>query len=128
MCGGLSIINDLTKQQVYALSNWINRNGEIIPQSIIDKPPSAELRENQKDSDSLPDYAIVDNVLQAYVEDHLSADEIAKKYGYSLDLINDLITRIHRNEYKRRQAPPGLRVSEKAFSIGRRFPIVQQWK
>lgn len=127
MCGGLGVINDVTKRQVYALSRWINRNGEVIPWSTIQKPPSAELRPNQKDSDSLPDYDIIDNVLEAYVENHLSPDEIAKKYHYSIDLVNDLIRRIHCNEYKRRQSPPGLRVSEKAFSVGRRFPIVQHW-
>lgn len=125
MCGGLAVISDLTKQQVYALSKWINRNGEVIPSHSITKPPSAELRPNQKDSDSLPDYAIVDNVLQAYIEDHQSAGEISRRFGYTLPLVEDLVRRIHANEYKRRQSPPGLRVSEKAFSVGRRFPIVQ---
>lgn len=127
MCGGLAVISDLTKQQVYALARWINRHEEIIPQSIIDREPSAELRPNQKDTDSLPPYEIVDQVLQAYVEQHLSALEISKKYQYPLALVEDLVKRIHQNEYKRRQAPPGLRVSEKAFSVGRRFPIVQKW-
>ncbi|WP_068469165.1 NAD+ synthase [Candidatus Protochlamydia phocaeensis] len=127
MCGGLGVINDLTKQQVYALSEWINRHGEIIPWNTIRRPPSAELRPNQKDSDSLPDYQILDRVLQAYVEEHHSAEWIAAHYNYPLPLVQDLIKRIHQNEYKRRQAPPGLRVSEKAFSIGRRFPIVQRW-
>lgn len=125
MCGGLGVISDVTKQQVYALSNWINRDKEIIPWNTIHKPPSAELRPNQKDSDSLPDYAIIDNVLQAYVEDHQSPDEIAKKFDYPLPLVNDLIYRIHSNEYKRRQSAPGLRISERAFSVGRQFPIVQ---
>src|SRR6202034_1705551 len=111
----------VTKMQVYALSKWINRNDEIIPWNTIQKPPSAELRPNQKDSDSLPEYDIVDNVLQAYVEEHLSPDEIADKFKYSLLLVKDQIERIHQNEYKRRQSPPGLRVSEKAFSVGRRF-------
>lgn len=125
MCGGLAVISDLTKKQVYALSRWINRNEIIIPENTLLKPPSAELRPNQKDSDSLPDYEIVDNVLQAYIEEHLNPDGIAKRYGYSLHLVNSLIQRIYRNEYKRRQSPPGLRISEKAFSVGRRFPIVQ---
>ena len=128
MCGGLGVINDVTKTQVYALSRWINREREIIPYSTIEKPPSAELRYNQKDQDSLPDYSIVDNVLYSYVEDHLSSDQIAVKFGYSVELVNDLVKRIHRNEYKRRQSPPGLRISEKAFSVGRRFPIVERWK
>lgn len=127
MCGGLSVISDVNKQQVYMLAKWINRQKEIIPWNTINKPPSAELRPNQKDTDSLPDYAIVDNVLQAYVEGHLSPEAIAKCFGYSLELVSDLVKRIHRNEYKRRQAPPGLRISEKAFSVGRHFPIVQKY-
>lgn len=125
MCGGLAVISDLTKQQVYALAHWINREKVVIPLNTIQKPPSAELRYNQKDSDSLPDYAVVDNVLQAYVEEYLSPELIAKRYGYDLELVNSLVQRIYRNEYKRRQSPPGLRISEKAFSVGRRFPIVQ---
>lgn len=127
MCGGLGVINDLTKKQVYALANWINRHREIIPWHTIQRPPSAELRPNQKDSDSLPDYDIVDQVLQAYVEDHRSPEEIAHIYHYPIELVKDLVKRIHQNEYKRRQAPPGLRVSEKAFSVGRHFPIAQRW-
>ncbi|MCB1111706.1 MAG: NAD+ synthase [Chlamydiales bacterium] len=127
MAGGLGVINDVTKQQVYGLSRWINKDREIIPWNTINKPPSAELRPNQKDSDTLPDYEIIDNVLQGYVEEHHSPEEIARQHGYDLNLVNDLIKRIHRNEYKRRQSPPGLRVSEKAFSVGRRFPIVQRW-
>jgi len=127
MCGGLCVLSDVTKQQVYALANWINRDHEIIPFNTIQKPPSAELRINQKDSDSLPDYAIVDNVIKAYLEDHLPPEDIAKSFGYSLELVKGLVARIHRNEYKRRQSPPGLRISSKAFSIGRRFPIVQRY-
>lgn len=125
MCGGLAVISDLTKQQVYALAHWINGEQEIIPWNTIKKPPSAELREDQKDSDTLPDYAVLDTVLQAYIEEHQDPEWIAKKYGYSLDLVKGLVKRIYRNEYKRRQSPPGLRISEKAFSVGRRFPIVQ---
>lgn len=127
MCGGLAVIGDLTKQQVYALARWINRKEEIIPSYIIQRPPSAELRPNQKDSDSLPDYAIIDHVLQSYVEEHRSPKWIAEHFQYPLSVVEDLIKRIHYNEYKRRQAPPALRVSEKAFSVGRRFPIVQRW-
>jgi NAD+ synthase (glutamine-hydrolysing) len=127
MCGGISVIGDVSKTQVYALANWINRKSEIIPNNSITKPPSAELRLNQKDSDSLPDYEIVDHVLEAYVEDHLSPELIVKKFGYDLDLVNLLVKKIHKNEYKRRQAPPVFRITEKAFSNGRRFPIVQKW-
>lgn len=127
MCGGLGVINDLSKKQVYALSRWINRHKEIIPKNTIDRPPSAELRPNQKDSDSLPDYAIIDQVIEAYVEDHESPTAIALRCGLDFALVEGIIRRIHQNEYKRRQAPPGLRVTEKAFSVGRRFPIVQKW-
>lgn len=127
LCGGLSVINDLTKRQVYQISRWINRERVIIPVSTLEKAPSAELRPNQKDSDSLPDYEIIDTVLEAYVQDHQSPDRIAEENGYPKELVYDLIRKIHRSEYKRRQSPPGLRVTEKAFSIGRRFPIVQGW-
>jgi NAD+ synthase (glutamine-hydrolysing) len=97
----------------------------VIPWRTITKPPSAELRPNQFDTDSLPDYEIVDNVLQAYVEEHQPPALIAKKFNYPLELVADLVKRIHRNEYKRRQSPPGLRISNKSFSVGRHFPIVQ---
>ncbi len=127
MCGGLGIISDVTKRQVYALANWYNREKEIIPQNIIQKAPSAELRANQKDSDSLPDYEIIDNILDDYVVEHHSPEEISEKHNYPIDLVMDLVQRIHRNEYKRRQSAPGLRISSKSFSVGRRFPIVQKW-
>jgi NAD+ synthase (glutamine-hydrolysing) len=126
-CGGLAVIGDLTKDLVYDLAHWINRHKEIIPWNTIRKAPSAELRPNQKDSDTLPDYAILDQVLREYIEDHRSPEEIASRHNYPLTLVEDLVRRIHSNEYKRRQLPPSLRVSEKAFSIGRRFPIVQRW-
>ncbi len=128
MVGGLSVISDVTKQLVYSLSGWVNRRQEIIPQTIIDKPPSAELRPNQKDSDSLPDYAIVDRVVQDYVEEFLSAEEIAEKCHLNVDVVKDLIHRIHVAEYKRRQGAPCIRVSKRAFLAGRRFPIVQKWQ
>ncbi len=127
MCGGLSVISDVTKQQVYALCRWLNREGGLIPQSIIEKAPSAELRPNQKDSDSLPAYDLVDKVLQGYVEEYLSPEEIARKYDVPVEVAIDLVRRIHRAEYKRRQGAPGIRVSKKAFRVGRRYPIVQGW-
>lgn len=127
MCGGLGVISDVLKTQVYELSRWINRKKEIIPWSTIDKPPSAELRPDQKDLDSLPDYGVVDTVLKAYVEDHMSAKEIIEEYKIDPATVQDLIGKIHGAEYKRRQAPPGIRVSKVAFSVGRRFPIVQKW-
>lgn len=128
MCGGLGVISDVLKAQVYELARWINRKEEIIPNYTIEKAPSAELRPNQKDTDSLPEYDIVDKVLQGYVEDHLAPREIANKYHLSQVLVDDLIRKIHLAEYKRRQAPPGIRVSKRAFSVGRRFPIVHGWK
>ncbi|MBS3904611.1 MAG: NAD+ synthase [Simkania sp.] len=127
LAGGLAAISDVTKTQVYAIARWINRDKEIIPQGIIDRAPSAELRPGQKDSDSLPSYDIVDAVLQGYVEDYLSPQEISQRYKLPIELVIDLVKRIHRAEYKRRQAPPGIRVTKKAFRVGRRYPIVQGW-
>jgi NAD+ synthase (glutamine-hydrolysing) len=127
MCGGLAIISDLTKEQVYALAHWINAKKPIIPEGTLTRAPSAELRPNQKDTDSLPEYPIVDAVLTEYIEQGKSPKEISLAHNLPLALVNELICRIHANEYKRRQSPPGLRVTEKAFSIGRRFPIVQRW-
>lgn len=127
MAGGLSVISDVNKQQVYALCHWLNRKGQIIPQTIFDKPPSAELKTDQRDSDTLPDYALLDAVLQGYVEEGLSPEQIAQKHALALPQVNDLIHRIHLAEYKRRQAAPGIRVSKKAFRVGRRYPIVQGW-
>jgi NAD+ synthase (glutamine-hydrolysing) len=127
MCGGLSVISDVTKQQVYALCRFLNRDKEVVPYAIIEKIPSAELRPNQKDSDLLPPYEIVDKVLQGYVEECLSPEEIAALHGIPLEIVIDLVRRIHLAEYKRRQAAPGIRVSKKSFRVGRRYPIVQGW-
>lgn len=127
MCGGLMAIGDLTKHQVYNLSRWINRKGERIPLSIIAREPSAELKPNQKDSDSLPPYPILDQIVKDYVEKYLSPEEIIRSHEYTPEIVYDLIQRIHRSEYKRHQSPPVLRISDKAFSSGRRFPIVQKW-
>ncbi|MFC2049341.1 NAD+ synthase [Chlamydiota bacterium] len=127
MCGGLGVLGDVSKEQVYALARYINSTKEVIPHTTIDRPPSAELRPNQRDDDSLPPYPLVDRVLQDYVEEHLSPEQIAQRHHFSLDLVKELVRKIHLSEYKRRQAPPCLRVTKKAFSIGRRFPIVQHW-
>lgn len=127
MCGGLSVISDVSKQQVYALCRWLNREKEVIPLSIIEKVPSAELRPNQKDTDTIPPYELVDKVMEGYVEEYLSPEEIAAKYDVPLDAAIDLVHRIHLAEYKRRQAAPGIRVTKKAFRVGRRYPIVQKW-
>jgi NAD+ synthase (glutamine-hydrolysing) len=127
MCGGLGVLGDVTKQQVYALAHYINRSEEIIPRRIIEREPSAELRHHQKDTDSLPPYPVVDLVLQEYVEEHMSPEMIANKHHLDLAQVKELIRKIHLNEYKRRQAPLCLRVTKKALTVGRRFPIVQQW-
>jgi len=128
MCGGLGVIGDVTKTQVYDLCRWINeKKGAPIPERIITKPPSAELKPNQIDLDTLPDYGIVDSVLACYVEDYLCPNDIAEKLKVPLEMVIDLIQRIHNAEYKRRQAPPILRVSRKSFGVGRRYPIVQGW-
>jgi NAD+ synthase (glutamine-hydrolysing) len=127
MAGGLSVIGDVTKTQVYLLARWVNRHHSLIPQSILDKAPSAELRAGQRDTDTLPDYAIVDAVLQSYVEDLRTPQEIVEIHHLPKEIVYDLIERIHRAEYKRRQAAPSLRVSKKSLHVGRRYPIVQKW-
>jgi NAD+ synthase (glutamine-hydrolysing) len=127
LAGGLAVIADLTKEKVYALSRYINKNGEVIPSSILDKPPSAELRPNQKDSDSLPPYPLLDTVLTAYIEHGVAPEKIARDNQISEELVKELVHKILQSEYKRRQAPPGLRVTEKAFAVGRRFPIVHRF-
>jgi NAD+ synthase (glutamine-hydrolysing) len=124
MSGGLSVIGDLLKTQVYELCNHINRSDEIIPQNIIDKPPSAELRPDQTDQDSLPEYNILDDILAQYVQENKSADEIAKT-GHDIETVREVLKLVGRNEYKRRQAPPVLKVSTRAFGTGRRMPIAR---
>ncbi len=126
MCGGLSVLGDVYKTQVYALAEHINRSGEIIPQSIIKKIPSAELRPGQKDTDSLPEYAVLDTILHAYIEQSLDSESI-KKMGFSPDLIIQVLRMVNSNEWKRYQTPPALRVSPKAFGSGRRLPIVAKY-
>jgi NAD+ synthetase len=123
MVGGLAVISDVPKTLVYRISRYLNREREVIPEATITKEPSAELRPNQKDSDSLPDYEVLDAILEDYVADMKSADEIAENHGFSPDLVRNVIRMIDRNEYKRQQAAPGIKISEKAFGVGRRFPI-----
>jgi len=125
MAGGLAVIGDVPKMMVYELAKFINREREIIPQSVLTKVPSAELRPNQKDEDSLPPYPILDQILKAYIEDNLSIEEIVEK-GFERSLVEEVIKKIDSAEYKRRQAPPVLKVTTKAFGMGRRMPIV--WK
>jgi NAD+ synthase/NAD+ synthase (glutamine-hydrolysing) len=123
MCGGLAVISDVPKTLVYRLSRYVNRNGERIPESTIEKPPSAELRPEQKDSDSLPPYDVLDTVLVDYVENNHSPQQIADEHGYDLQLVQNIARLVDRSEYKRQQAAPGLKISEKAFGFGRRYPI-----
>jgi NAD+ synthase (glutamine-hydrolysing) len=126
MNGGLSVLGDVYKTDVYLLAHLVNRSGEIIPNNIFVKPPSAELRPGQKDSDSLPEYDILDPVLYHYIELGESVEDIVTS-GYSADLVNKVIRLVNRSEYKRFQAPPILRISSKAFGIGRRFPLVAKY-
>lgn len=126
MCGGLSVIGDLYKTTVYELAHHINRENEIIPLNIINKPPSAELRPGQKDSDSLPDYAILDKILFLYIEKFQSPDQIIAE-GFDSALVNRVLKMVNTNEYKRKQFAPILRVSTKAFGLGRRMPIVGKY-
>jgi NAD+ synthase (glutamine-hydrolysing) len=126
MCGGLSVIGDLYKEQVYELARFMNRSSPVIPQEIIDKEPSAELRPNQKDSDSLPAYSVLDKILFHYIEEQKGWKEIVK-LGIEEDLVRRIIRLVDKNEYKRFQASPTLRISHKAFGIGRQMPIVARY-
>lgn len=123
MAGGLAVINDVPKTLVYRLSQYANSRKPVIPKATLEKPPSAELRPDQKDTDSLPAYDVLDAILEDYVEDSRSAEEIAKSHGFELDLVKNVIRMVERNEYKRQQAAPGIKISPKAFGYGRRFPI-----
>jgi NAD+ synthase (glutamine-hydrolysing) len=128
MCGGLAVISDVPKTLVYELSRVANRRHPgAIPDSVFEKPPSAELRPNQRDTDSLPEYEVLDRILRAYIEENQTPRRIADEQGLSLDLVRNIITKVDRNEYKRQQAAPGLKVTTKAFGIGRRFPIAQKY-
>jgi NAD+ synthase (glutamine-hydrolysing) len=126
MCGGLAVISDVFKMQIYALSRWINRHKEIIPVSSIDKAPSAELRPDQTDQDSLPPYETLDAILKGYVEEGLSRADIVAQ-GFDQTVVNDIVRKVDLNEYKRKQAAPGLKITPLAFGVGRRIPIVQKY-
>ena len=133
MCGGLAVISDVPKTLVYRLARIANlrseRNGRLapIPENTFTKPPSAELRAGQKDTDSLPEYDELDAILAAYIEDYESVPEIAARENIPEDLVRDIIRKVDRNEYKRQQAAPGLRITPKAFGVGRRFPIAHRF-
>jgi NAD+ synthase (glutamine-hydrolysing) len=126
MNGGLSVLGDLYKTEVYQLSRYINREGEIIPENTLLKPPSAELRPDQKDSDSLPEYDLLDALLFQYIDLSKSVQELVEA-GFDEAIVRKVVTLVNRNEYKRFQAPPTLRVSSKAFGFGRKMPIVARY-
>jgi NAD+ synthase (glutamine-hydrolysing) len=127
MCGGLAVISDVPKTMIYRLASWINnREHEVIPESSITKPPSAELKPDQKDQDTLPPYEILDEILKMYVEDLLSPEEIVG-HGFDPEIVRWIQRKVDMNEYKRRQAAPGLRVTSLAFGMGRRMPIAQRY-
>ncbi|HWE84653.1 MAG TPA: NAD+ synthase [Terracidiphilus sp.] len=123
MVGALAVIGDLVKTRVYAVSRWLNREREVIPPAILEKPPSAELRPGQKDTDSLPPYEVLDPILEAYVERYETPEAIARAHGFPLPLVQHVVRLVERSEYKRQQAAPVLKVTSKAFGMGRRFPI-----
>jgi NAD+ synthetase len=134
MAGGLAVISDVPKTMIYELARWINsdysarsgREREIIPRSIIEKPPSAELKPDQKDQDVLPPYEILDEILRLYVEENLSARDIIT-HGFDEETVRWVQRRVDLNEYKREQAAPGLKVTSRAFGVGRRMPIAQKY-
>ncbi|MGP8269657.1 MAG: NAD+ synthase [Terracidiphilus sp.] len=123
MVGALAVIGDLVKTRVYAVCRWLNRSGEVIPEAIFKKPPSAELRPDQKDTDSLPPYEVLDPILEAYVERYETPERIARENGFPLELVQQVVRLVERSEYKRQQAAPVLKVTSKSFGMGRRFPI-----
>jgi len=123
MVGALAVIGDLVKTRVYSVCHWLNRERELIPAAILSKPPSAELRPGQMDTDSLPPYEVLDPIVEAYVERYETPECIAQKNGFPLDLVQQVVHLIERSEYKRQQAAPVLKVTSKSFGMGRRFPI-----
>jgi NAD+ synthase (glutamine-hydrolysing) len=126
MSGGLSVLGDVYKTDVYLMAEYLNRKKEVIPSNIITKPPSAELRPDQKDSDSLPPYEVLDQILEAYIERQLPPEKIVSM-GYEPGLVSRIIRMVNMNEYKRYQTPPILRISSKAFGVGRRLPLVAKY-
>lgn len=127
MCGALAVISDVFKTEIYALSRWINREREIIPMTTLTKPPSAELRPDQTDQDSLPPYEVLDSILEAFIVRNLSRAEIMA-LGHTPEVVDDVVNKVITSEYKRRQASPGLKVSSLAFGMGRRIPIAQRFR
>lgn len=128
MAGGLGVLHDVTKSRVYQLARYINRDKEVIPNAILEKMPSPELKEKQTAFDRLPKFELLDPIIEDYIEERLLPEAIAKKRKMSLDFVRDIIQKIHAAEYKRRQTPISIRVTQKAFNKGRLIPIVQKWK
>ena len=126
MVGGLAVISDVPKTMVYRISRYVNSRKPVIPESTLEKPPSAELRPGQKDSDTMPPYDVLDNILEDFVEDYRTAEQIAAERGYDVQLVKNIVRMIERSEYKRQQAAPGIKITPKAFGLGRRFPIAQK--
>ncbi|MDP9263740.1 MAG: NAD(+) synthase, partial [Acidobacteriota bacterium] len=126
MAGGLGVISDVPKTLVYRLARYVNARRPVIPQATLDKPPSAELRPGQLDSDTLPPYEVLDVILEDYIEDCRSAEQIAAARGFDRELVRRIIAMVERSEYKRQQAAPGLKISAKAFGTGRRLPIARK--
>ena len=127
MAGGFAPIKDCSKSLVFELASYRNTLGEAIPERVISRPPSAELRPDQKDTDSLPDYAILDPILEAFIEEDLSVEEITAKV-FDRDIVIRTLEMVKRNEYKRRQAPPGVRISSRAFGRDWRYPITSGYQ
>jgi len=127
MAGGFAMLKDVYKTEVFALCRWLNREHEVIPENTITKPPSAELRPDQKDSDSLPDYEVLDAILTANIEERLGVDEIVAR-GFEYDEVKRVVRMLQLAEYKRRQAPPGVKITERAFGRDRRYPITHGFR
>jgi NAD+ synthase (glutamine-hydrolysing) len=127
MAGGLAVISDVPKTMVYELAGAINRERELVPRATIEKPPSAELRPNQTDQDTLPPYDVLDRILRAYVEEVRTPEEIAQHFGFPVDFVRDIARKVDCSEYKRKQAAPGIKITSRAFGFGRPFPIAQKF-
>jgi NAD+ synthetase len=126
MCGALSVISDVPKTDVYRLARWINRRTELIPKATLEKPPSAELRPDQKDQDTLPPYEVLDPILKLHVEEMRSSEEIIA-LGFKEETVRWILNRVRLNEHKRVQAAPGLKVTSRAFGMGRRMPVAHAY-
>jgi NAD+ synthase (glutamine-hydrolysing) len=126
MVGAYAPLKDISKTKIYNIVNYINQKNKIIPQRIITRPPSAELKENQKDQDTLPDYAILDRIIELFIDDGLNSHEIIKR-GFKPQLVKKIVKLILGSEFKRRQSPPGPKISRKAFGRERRFPITNNY-